>query len=140
MWRVNAESGAAAAVTRDLFSYTDVNASSDGEAIVATAGLGESTLWTGHAGRLGELTQITTGAADGEGAAGLAWAPDGSIVYTSRASAVTAIFGLSGRGSGPSICMIQIRLPRRTSRRSGEWLRALGPRRHSDSPPTAARM
>jgi dipeptidyl aminopeptidase/acylaminoacyl peptidase len=86
LWRLDAATGAGAAITRDLFSYTDVSVAADGDAVVATAGLSESTLWTGHADRLGELTQITIGAADGEGAGGVAWAPDGSIVYTSRAS------------------------------------------------------
>jgi len=86
LWRVEAATGTAVAITRDLFNYTDVSVAADGDAIVATAGLSESTLWTANADRLDEVTQITTAAADGEGAAGVAWAPDGSIVYTSRAS------------------------------------------------------
>jgi Tol biopolymer transport system component len=86
LWRVDADTGAATAVTRDLFGYTHVSVASESGAIVATAGLGESTLWTADADRLTEPRQITTGAADGEGGAGVSWAADGSIVYTSRAS------------------------------------------------------
>ena len=85
VWRVDAETGAAAVITRDLFNYTHVRVASDSGALVAMAGLGESTLWTANADRLSEPQQITTGAADGEGAAGVSWAADGSIMYTSRA-------------------------------------------------------
>jgi Tol biopolymer transport system component len=86
LWRVDAQTGAATAVTRDLFGYTYVSVASESGEIVATAGLGESTLWTANADRLSEPRQITTGAADGEGGSGVSWAADGSIVYTSRAS------------------------------------------------------
>jgi hypothetical protein len=86
LWRVDAETGAATAMTRDLFSYTHVSVASDSGAIVATLGLGESTLWTADADRLSEPQQITIGAADAEGGVGVSWAPDSSIVYTSRAS------------------------------------------------------
>ena len=86
LWRVDADTGAATAVTRDLFSYTHVSVAAESGAIVATAGLGESTLWTSDADRLSEPQQITSGAADGEGGAGVSWAADGGIVYASRAS------------------------------------------------------
>jgi Tol biopolymer transport system component len=86
LWRVDAQTGAASSVTRDLFNYVDLNVAADGEAIVAIAALGESTLWTAEADRLGDLAQTTKGAADGEGAGGVDWMADGGIVYSSRAT------------------------------------------------------
>jgi Tol biopolymer transport system component/predicted Ser/Thr protein kinase len=86
IWRVNAESGAATPLTRDLFNYADVSVSANGESIVAAAGLGEATLWTAEAETPSQIQQVTTGAADGEGAQGVAWTTDGGFIYVSRAS------------------------------------------------------
>ena len=97
LWRVDAATGTATAITRDLFGYTDVSVAADSDVIVATAGLGESTLWTANADRLSEPRQITTGAADGDGAAGVSWAGDGSIVYVSRASGNEDLWSLDPR-------------------------------------------
>ena len=54
LWRVDARTGAATAITRDLFTYTDFGVTADGETIVGTATLGEATLWTAEADRLGD--------------------------------------------------------------------------------------
>jgi Tol biopolymer transport system component len=86
LWRVEAGSGAATAITRDLFAYADLSAAADGGMFVATASLGESTLWVAAADNVKQPAQITSGAADAEGAGGVDWMPDGSIVYASRAS------------------------------------------------------
>jgi dipeptidyl aminopeptidase/acylaminoacyl peptidase len=84
--RVDAGSGAATTITRDLFASSDLSAAADGGSFVATASLGESTLWVAEAASLKQPAQITTGAADAEGAKGVEWMPGGSIVYASRAS------------------------------------------------------
>ena len=94
LWRIDAATGTGVAITRDLFNYTDVTVAADGNAFVATAGLSESTLWTANADRLDAITQITTSAADGEGARGVAWAHDGSIVYVSRAGGNNDLWAL----------------------------------------------
>ena len=94
LWRVDLQTGTGVAVTHDLFNYNDLGVTRDGNAIVAAAGLGESTLWVAAADRLGKPTQITTGAADGEGALGVAWTADSSIVFTSRASGNTDLWRL----------------------------------------------
>jgi len=86
IWRVDAASGAATSITRDLFNYVDLGVSGDGRSVVAIAGLGESTLWTAEADKLPAVEQATTGAADGEGAQGVSWTHDGGFVYVSRAS------------------------------------------------------
>ncbi len=98
LWRVDVDRGVATAVTRDLFSYADLGVTADGNAIVAVAALGESTMWTADSDRLNEPRQVTTGAADGEGAQGIDWTMDDSIVYTSRASGNPDVWILDAKG------------------------------------------
>jgi Tol biopolymer transport system component len=94
LWRLNVQSGAATPMTRDLFNYSDVGVSANGESIVAPAGLGEATLWTAAAETPSAIQQATTGGADGEGAQGVAWTANGSFIYVSRANGNPDIWSL----------------------------------------------
>ena len=86
IWRIDPANGAASSMTRDLFNYADLGVSADGRSVVAVAGLGESTLWTAAANEVSAMQQASTGAADAEGAQGVAWTGDGGFIYVSRAS------------------------------------------------------
>jgi Tol biopolymer transport system component len=85
MWRVDAATGAATSITRDLFNYGDLSMSADGRQVAVVATIGESTLWIAEADNMSALEQATTGAADGEGFLGVGWTRDGGFVYVSRA-------------------------------------------------------
>jgi dipeptidyl aminopeptidase/acylaminoacyl peptidase len=52
---------------------------------------------TADVDRLGEPAQTTTGAADGEGALGVGWMADGTIVYSSRATGNPDLWSLDPR-------------------------------------------
>ena len=98
IWRVLYPSGERSRVTNDLNAYKGVSTSADGLSIATvqtetTAGI-EISAVGGH-----EWHRITGGSGRADGAAGLAWLPDGRIVYTSTTMGMPQLWIVDADGN-----------------------------------------
>ena len=84
IWFISYPDGASRKVTNDLNGYGNVSLTADSSTLVTARGNGVTNVWVAGGGGREEARQITSGNTDG--GAGLAWTPDGRIVYSSIAS------------------------------------------------------
>jgi serine/threonine protein kinase len=92
IWRVSYPSGERSRVTNDLNSYSGVSLSADGKSLVTvqtetTAGISVAAIQG-----TGDWRRVTRGASRADGTNGLAWLPDGRIVYSSTASGMPQLW------------------------------------------------
>jgi eukaryotic-like serine/threonine-protein kinase len=92
-------SGAARRLTNDLTSYSGLSVGPDGSEFVAIRNERRATIWTMAMGAAGEGAPITVDAAADEGSQGIAFAPDGRLVYTTEASGNPDIWIMNADGS-----------------------------------------
>ncbi|MFN2531934.1 MAG: protein kinase [Pyrinomonadaceae bacterium] len=98
-------SGEVSSVTNDTNSYSALSITADSRTLVAEMADVTSNIWIAPDGDASWARQITTGGKDGLG--GLAWTPDGKIVYASAsrdtpgASGNRAIWIINSDGSNP---------------------------------------
>jgi serine/threonine protein kinase len=97
IWQISYHDGEVRRITNDLNSYTDVSLTSDSTTLVAAQTELISTVWISPGSELSDAKQITNGRDDGS--AGIAWTPDGRIVYISSASGSTEIWTMKSDGS-----------------------------------------
>ena len=86
IWQVSYPSGDARRITNDLNNYVGVSFTADGKSLVTVQAENVSNLWVAPTTDLAGGKQITTGRGRGDGQGGLAWTPDGRIVYASVVS------------------------------------------------------
>jgi Tol biopolymer transport system component len=98
IWRVSYPSGERSRVTNDLNEYDGVSVSSDGHSMATVQTETEAGVYIAE-GPGKEPRRVTGGAGRAEGTAGLAWMPDGRIVYTSTASGLPQIWIVDGDGA-----------------------------------------
>jgi len=99
IWRVDYPSGRVTRVTNDLTSYAGVSLSADSRALVSVQADTVANLWVMPAGDTTAARQLTTGAGRLDGAPGIAWTPDGRIVFGSTASGNPDIWIIDADGS-----------------------------------------
>ena len=78
-----------------------MNLTADGKALAAVQSSRISNIWTVPTADAKEALQIRSGGANQEGTDGLAWAPDGRIVFYSRARGSDDIWIMNNDGSDP---------------------------------------
>ena len=98
IWYLPMETGVARRVTNDLADYSALSISADSRTLAVVQTEGEAHLWTSDADG-SNAVQITTGARSGDGFGGLAWTPDGRIVFVSRRGESPDIFVADADGS-----------------------------------------
>ncbi len=86
LWYVPYPSGAPRRVTNDLNDYRDLNLTDDSRALATVQFEAHVNVWLINPGNPGGARQITDGVGQYNGVRGLTWAPDGQLVYVSRAS------------------------------------------------------
>ena len=96
---VSYPSGASRRITNDLSSYSGLGVAPDGKSFVAIRNERKAAIWTMALNSPAAATAITADAAADEGAQGIAWAPDGRIVYTTEASGNPDIWIMNADGS-----------------------------------------
>ena len=84
LWLLSYPGGQARRITNDLNSYWDVSLTADSNTISATQFETLSTLWTAPGGKAELARRITSGDKDNDGVSGLAWTPDGRVVFASN--------------------------------------------------------
>lgn len=100
LWLVQYPSGVARRVTNDLLDYDKVSLSADGRVLVIQQETIVNHIWVVPDGDAERARQVTFGATARDGTSGLAWTPDGRILFTSARSGSVDIWIMNADGSG----------------------------------------
>jgi Tol biopolymer transport system component len=84
LWHLAYPGGAARRITPDLDSYSVGGLTADGRTLVTVRGDLVSRLWIAPNGEAKRARPFTSGASKYEGLGGVAWTPDGKVVYDSE--------------------------------------------------------
>lgn len=98
VWQIGYSSGERRKITNDSFVYDNLSMSSDARTLTTLKRKHISHVWVTDVEKSGEAAQITTGFDKYDGTSGLAWTPDGRILYHSRASGADAIWTMDAEG------------------------------------------
>jgi Tol biopolymer transport system component/serine/threonine protein kinase len=98
IWYVPYPSGEPRRITNDTNNYRGISLTADATALVTVQSEQVSNVWAAPNGEAGRATQLTSNRTDGIN--GVAWTPDGRIVYTSNAGARADIWIMNADGSG----------------------------------------
>jgi serine/threonine protein kinase/Tol biopolymer transport system component len=101
LYEVSLEGGEARQITHDLSSYTAVSVSADGKSLLALQDQTLATLQVATPGKELEARSLSAGNQYYDGAGGLAWTPDGKIVYFSNVSKHDDLWEMGADGSNP---------------------------------------
>jgi Tol biopolymer transport system component/DNA-binding winged helix-turn-helix (wHTH) protein len=99
IWLVPYPKGAPRRITNDLSDYRDLGVAGDGHTIVAIQSEKKANIWIAPSSDLEHPTQLTATSYDGLN--GLAWTPDGKLVYTSWISGEQNLWISELRGGAP---------------------------------------
>ncbi len=87
-------------LTNETNDYSVISLTKDSRTMVAHQNLGQANLWTAAANDLSRRKQITIGASARHGTQGLAFMPDGKIIYTSTQTGNLDLWEINPDGSG----------------------------------------
>jgi serine/threonine protein kinase len=100
IWFISYPEGSARRLTTDFNHYLGMSLAADANALVAVQSSRISNIWVAPGGDASRAVQIKSGGNNLEGIDGLAWTPDGRVVYYSRASGTEDIWIMNGDGTG----------------------------------------
>ncbi|MGI8838077.1 MAG: DPP IV N-terminal domain-containing protein, partial [Pyrinomonadaceae bacterium] len=100
IWRFSYPEGEARRITADFNNYWSMSLPSDSNALVTSQSNRISNIWVAANGDAGRAVQIKSGGNNQEGIEGIAWTPDGRVVYDSLASGVVDIWIMNADGTG----------------------------------------
>src|SRR5688572_3108232 len=100
IWRFSYPEGEARRITADFNNYSSLSLPSDSNALVTVQSNTISNIWVAANGDAGRAIQIRSGGNNLEGLYGLAWTPDGRVVYPSLASGAPDIWIMNADGTG----------------------------------------
>jgi Tol biopolymer transport system component len=101
IWFLPYQKGAPQKITNDLNNYGDLSLTDDSTALIAAQSDAYVNVWTSTANdgpNLGRDQQITDGVGQYNGVGGVTWAPDGRVVYVSRANGSQDIWLMDQNG------------------------------------------
>jgi len=101
LYEVSLEGGEVRQITHGLSSYKKVRASTDGKTLLALQEQILATLQVATPGKESESRTLSAGNQDHDGYEGLAWTPDGKIIYLSVHSGRVDIWEVGADGSNP---------------------------------------
>lgn len=94
IWALNIRGGEVRRLTNDLEAYFWLSLSADGRTLVARQQRINAHLWLLPEGDLKRARQLTFGSRTLDGYVGLAWKPDGRIIFSSRSGETTDLYSL----------------------------------------------
>jgi len=83
IWHLAYPSGEARKITNDLKEYRNISLNADSSVLVTLQGDRDANIWVAPNGDASRATQLTSPSSMMDGANGIAWTPDGKIVYYS---------------------------------------------------------
>ncbi len=99
LWMLGFPDGAVRRLTNDLEGYFWVSLSADGRMLVTRQQKIISQLWLLPDGDLKQAKQLTFGERSLDGYVGLAWTPDGKIIFSAFANNTTDLYSMNTDGS-----------------------------------------
>ncbi len=99
IWSVSYPGGRVARVTNDLSTYRGLSLSADGSSFVSVRSELRSRVWAIPEGDVDQAAEVTAGAGTDDGVGGLAWTPDGRVVYAASTSGNSDIWIMNADGS-----------------------------------------
>jgi Tol biopolymer transport system component len=101
LYQVSLEGGDLRQITFDLSRYVGVRASADGKTLLALQDQILETIEVTTPGKESETRTLSAGNQNRDGVHGLAWAPDGKIVYVSVPNGRVDLWEMGADGSNP---------------------------------------
>jgi Tol biopolymer transport system component len=101
LYEVSVEGGETRQITHDLSRYTGVRASGDGKTLLAVQDQILTTIQVARPGKEFETRTLSVGNQNYDGHDGLAWAPDGRIIYVSAPNGRVDLWETDVDGSNP---------------------------------------
>jgi Tol biopolymer transport system component/DNA-binding winged helix-turn-helix (wHTH) protein len=102
IWRLSYPSGEAQSITDDLNDYGFFSLTADSTAIVTVMRQRSSNIWVAPNADASKARQLTFSNKGDEGSLGVAWTPEGNIVYSSNGgSEHSNLWIMNGDGSNP---------------------------------------
>jgi serine/threonine protein kinase/dipeptidyl aminopeptidase/acylaminoacyl peptidase len=101
IWEIAYPTGEARRISNDVGGYSGLSLSADSNVLVTTHHQVVANIWNQPAAEAAQARQITSGSSTRDGWSGLAWTPDGRIVYSSHASGQPDIWIMNADGSNP---------------------------------------
>ena len=98
IWYLPYSGGEARKITQDLNDYTSISMTADSSVLVTVQEDAAANIWIAPDGDAGRATQISSVSGKMDGFSGVAWTPDGRIVYTSMAGGSEAIWIMDADG------------------------------------------
>jgi len=99
LWQLSYPGGEERKLTNDLHDYQGSSLTADSSALVTLQESTSVSLWIAPKGEASRATQITSRTGKDDGQVGVAWTPDGKIVYTSNASGSADLWMMNADGS-----------------------------------------
>ena len=100
IWSFSYPDGEARRITTDFNNYSALSLPSDSNALVTVQSNTISNIWVGANGDGARAVQIKSGGNNLAGMYGLAWTPDGRLVYSSLASGTAGFLIMNADGTG----------------------------------------
>jgi Tol biopolymer transport system component/predicted Ser/Thr protein kinase len=101
LYEVALEGGEPRQITHDLSKYTGVGVSADGKSLLALQDQTLATLQVATPGKESEAHSLSAATQNCDGTYGLAWTPDGKIVYYSAPNRRPDLWEMGADGSNP---------------------------------------
>jgi len=98
IWHLSYPGGEARKITNDLSDYQNISLNADSSILVTVQGDRDTHIWVAPDGDVGRATQLTSVSSELEGLRGVAWTPDGKIVYYSMAGGKEGIWSMEADG------------------------------------------
>jgi len=99
IWRLSYPSGEAVRVTNDLQSYGSIAFAANSNMLIAQQEIWNSHIWVGPETDTASSRQLTSGTNVIDGASGLAWMPDGRIIFSSNRAGEFELWTVKTDGS-----------------------------------------
>ena len=99
LWFISYPGGETRRITNDLNDYNGVSLTADSSALVTVQSQVLSSIWIAPQGAGSAEHQVSSAAGRYEGREGIAWAPDGKVVFTVKAGAKSDIWIMEANGS-----------------------------------------
>jgi Tol biopolymer transport system component/tRNA A-37 threonylcarbamoyl transferase component Bud32 len=99
VWAIAYPGGEVSRVTNDLSTYTGLSVSADGHAFVTVRNELRARIWSVPGGNVAQAREVTVGAGADDGVAGMAWTPDGRVVYAATTTGNSDIWIMNADGS-----------------------------------------
>lgn len=99
IWRIAYPSGEASRITRDFNDYDWISLSADSKTLVVGQNITKTNVWVASFDDFENRKQLTFGSEAQDGHRGLAFAPDGKIIFTSPRSGNVDLWQMNADGS-----------------------------------------